>query len=183
MNNWRAPVVLGLLALVATTRAFGAEPATPRPADVRRIVTVVDGKDGAMVLADGASTNVVELNGSRITRLWETGELPVPLEIARDAGATAGNAYRAGFTGTSFYTADIPPGSDLDDIPLHAQESLDYIAVLSGTIELVLPDRTVTLRQGEVLVQAGNRHSWVNRSDQYCRLLVVVLTGRRAPPP
>jgi mannose-6-phosphate isomerase-like protein (cupin superfamily) len=183
MKNRRATSLLGGLALVATTPAPGAEPAASRPADVRRVVTVVDGADGAKVLADGPTMNVVELNGSRITRLWETGGLPVPLDVVHDQGATAGNAYRAGFTGTSLYTADIPPGSDLGDIPLHAQDSLDYIAVLSGTIDLVLPDRTLTLHPGEVLVQAGNRHSWVNRSNEYCRLLVVVLTGRRTPPP
>jgi mannose-6-phosphate isomerase-like protein (cupin superfamily) len=147
------------------------------------VVTVVAGPDGATVLADGTSTNAIELNGSRITRLWETGPLPVPLDVDRDHGATAANAYRKGFTGTSLYTADIPPGSDLGDIPLHAQDSLDYIAVLSGTIDLVLPERTLTLQAGDVLVQAGNRHSWVNRSDGYCRLLVVVLTGVRPPPP
>jgi hypothetical protein len=176
-------LVVGGLALAATTTASAADPGAPRPADVRRVVTVVDGPEGAKVLADGASKNLVELNGSRITRLWETGELPVPLDVASDHGATAGNAYRPGFTGTSLYTADIPPGSDLGDIPLHAQDSLDYIAVLSGSIDLVLPDRSLTLRQGDVLVQVGNRHSWVNRTDEYCRLLVVVLTGRRTPPP
>lgn len=175
--------MLGLLALAVAAKASGDEPTTLRPSDVRRVITVVDGPDGAKVLADGASANVIELNGSRITRLWETGDLPVSLDVERDHGATAGNAYRKGFTGTSFYTADIPPGSDLGDIPLHAQDSLDYIAVLSGSIDLVLPDRSLTLRQGDVLVQAGNRHSWVNRTDEYCRLLVVVITGRRTPPP
>lgn len=146
--------------------------------DVRRIVTVIDG-DGARVLADGASVNVIELNGSRITRLWETEGLPVSLAVTADAGASAGNAYREGFVGSSLYVADIPPGSNLDNIPLHAQDSLDYIAVLDGEIELALPDRSLPMRRGDILVQAGNVHSWVNRSDRPCRLLVVVQTGQR----
>jgi hypothetical protein len=145
---------------------------------VRRIVTVTDG-EGAQVLADGASPQVIELNGSRIMRLWETEGLPVSLGVDADAGARAGNAYREGFVGSSLYVADIPPGSDLDDIPLHAQDSLDYIAVLDGEIELVLPEQTLLMRQGDILVQAGNLHSWVNRSDRPCRLLVVVQTGQR----
>lgn len=175
--------VAGALAVSAAALADDTAPAAQRTAGVRRVITVVDGPDGAKVLADGTSTNVVELNGSHITRLWETGGLPVALDVTRDQGADAGNAYRKGFIGTSLYTADIPPGSDLNDIPLHAQDSLDYIAVLSGTIDLVLPDRALTLQQGDVLVQAGNRHSWVNRSNEYCRLLVVVLTGQRPPAP
>ena len=146
--------------------------------EVRRIVTVSDG-DSARVLADGASPNVIELNGSRIVRLWETEGLPVSLAISIDAAASAGNAYREGFVGSSLYVADIPPGSDLDDIPMHAQDSLDYITVLEGEIELVLPGETLLMRRGDVLVQAGNRHSWVNRSARPCRLLVVVQTGQR----
>ena len=152
--------------------------ATPLP-DVRRVITV-NGEDGSpVVLADGPSENVRVLNGSRIARLWETREMPVPLGVTADAGATAGNAYREGFVGTSLYTADLPPGSGLDDIPMHAQDSLDYIAVMAGEVDLVLPDRTVTLRTGDVLVQAGTVHSWVNRGETPARLLVVVLTGRR----
>lgn len=183
MRIEREMLVPGALALLAAAPASGADPEAERPVEVRRLVTVVDGQDGAKVLADGPSANVVELNGSRITRLWETGPLPVSLDVDRDLGATAANAYRKGFTGTSLYTADIPPGSDLGDIPLHAQDSLDYIAVLSGSIDLVLPDRSLTLKAGDVLVQAGNRHSWVNRSGEYCRLLVVVLTGQRPRAP
>jgi hypothetical protein len=153
------------------------------PPDVRRIVTVPAGKERSRVLDDGPSANFRVLNGSRITRLWETGELPVPLDVTEDAGASAGNAYREGFVGTSLYVADIPPGSDLSDVPMHAQDSLDYIAILDGEIDLVLPDETLTMKAGDVLVQAGNVHSWVNRTDRYCRMLVVVLTGDRPGEP
>lgn len=151
------------------------------PREIRRIVTIEDAHGAATVFADGPAPNAHWLNGSRIARLWETSEMPVPLSIRNDAGKTAGNAYRDGFVGSSLYIADIPPGSDLDDIPLHRQDSLDYIAVLDGEILLVLPDRQLRLRRGDVLVQAGNRHSWINDSDTVCRLLVVVLTGTRAP--
>ncbi|MDJ0657005.1 MAG: cupin domain-containing protein [Xanthomonadales bacterium] len=152
------------------------------PGSIRRIVTVETPEGNVQVLADGMPSNVHTLNGSRIVRLWETGELPVPLDIADDRGATAGNAYRPGFIGSSFYIADIPPGSDLGNIPMHKQDSLDYIAVMDGEIELVLEDGSLVMGQGDILVQAGNLHSWVNSSDQYCRLLVVVLTATRGGP-
>ncbi len=152
--------------------------AQPLP-DVRRIVTIEDADGAAQVMADDAGTNIIELNGSRIVRLWETAEMPVPLVVDGDTGATAGNAYRNGFVGSSFYIAEIPPGSDLSDIPLHKQDSLDYIAVLEGEIVLVLPDKQLRMRRGHLLVQAGNMHSWVNDTNTTCRLLVVVLTGTR----
>ena len=150
--------------------------------ELRRIVTVEDEAGNAVVLADDAGSNIVMLNGSRIVRLWESAAMPVPLDIDEDVGATAGNAYREGFTGSSFYVAEIPPGSDLGNIPLHKQESLDYIAVLEGEIDLVLPEQRLTMRRGDLLIQAGNMHSWVNATQQVCRLLVVVLTGERNVP-
>lgn len=147
--------------------------------EVRRVITLTGEAGLPVVLADGASANSIVLNGSRITRIWETEEMPVSLQIEGDQGAKAGNAYREGFIGSSFYVADIPAGSDVSDIPLHAQDSLDYIAVLEGKIDLILPDQSIKLHSGDILVQAGNMHSWANVSDKPCRLLVVVLTGQR----
>ena len=170
------PIVAVTVALLGACAAPGDPYAPPR----RIVAADVDGE--SVVIADGESPNVVELNGSRIVRLWETGTLPVDLAVDGDAGASAGNAYREEFVGSSLYIADIPPGSDLDDIPLHRQQSLDYIAVLSGEIDLVMPGDTRRMKTGDVLVQAGTEHSWINPTDRYCRLLVVVLTGQRDEP-
>jgi mannose-6-phosphate isomerase-like protein (cupin superfamily) len=171
-----ALVIAGTICWIGSVGADGAGNMLP---EVRRIITVTGETGEPVVLADGASANAIELNGSRITRIWETQEMPVPLDVTADVGATAGNAYRDGFIGSSFYIADIPPGSDLSDIPLHAQDSLDYIAVLEGEIDLVLPGESIKMNRGDILVQAGNVHSWANLGDTPCRLLVVVLTGRR----
>lgn len=177
-------VLLGSLSLAACVNSTpladepGAAGSTALP-PVRRLVTIENADGGVTVLADDDGAQALVLNGTRLVRLWETRQLPVPLAIDKDAGAAAGNAYRDGFVGTSFYLAEIPPGSNLSDIPIHKQDSLDYIAVLEGEIDLVLPDRVLTMRRGETLVQAGNLHSWVNSTDVICRLLVVVLSGQR----
>ena len=166
------------MVVIAASLAGGCTLGAPNLPDQRRVVAIdVDGS--SRIVADGPSLNVVELNGSRIVRLWESGPPPVPLAVTGDPGASAGNAYREGFVGSSFYIADIPPGSDLDDIPMHRQDSLDYIAVLSGEIDLVMPGDTRRLREGDILVQSGTEHSWINPTNKYCRLLVVVLTGER----
>ncbi|MCC7200371.1 MAG: cupin domain-containing protein [Gammaproteobacteria bacterium] len=131
-----------------------------------------------MVAFADAPLQSIEFNGSVIHRLWESGALPVRLPVDRDAGASAGNAYRPGFTGTSLYLADLPAGT-VGVIPMHRQDSLDYIAVLAGEVHLLLEDQELLLRTGDVLVQAGNLHSWENRAESPCRLLVVVLSGER----
>lgn len=150
--------------------------------DVRRIVTTEDAAGRAFVLADGPSANVVMLNGSRIERLWETEGMPVAIPVTQDLGATAGNAYRAEFTGSSLYVADLPPGSDLGDIPLHKQESMDYIVLLEGQVDLVLGSgQRLSMKRGDVLIQAGNDHSWINTGATPARLLCVTMTGQRRP--
>lgn len=167
--------------LLQTTGAAAPPPAVPAPAlpEPRRVITA-DGSDGhARVIADGASPNARVLNGSKITRLWETTRMPVSLDVMKDEGATAGNAYREGFAGTSLYVADLPAGIRIDP---HRQDSLDYIAVLAGEVDVLLEKGPVRLRQGDVLVQAGNLHGWANPTDKPARILVVVLTGQRPTP-
>jgi hypothetical protein len=135
------------------------------PAPVRRIVTrEVAAGSGRVVFRD-AELQTVTLNGSRITRLWETPGVPVDLHAEIDAGAAAGNAYREGFAGTSLYVAQIPAAGEGAFVPMHQQDSLDYIAVLSGEIWLLLDGEELQLRAGDVLVQAGNTHGWHNRGD------------------
>ena len=179
----RLLAIMAVLALPACATTSLPEATSDGYAPVRRIVTASDAEGRSVVLHDGPTSNIVTLNGARIERLWETGPLPVPLAVERDAGALAGNAYRPGFVGSSLYVAEVPPGSGLEDIPIHAQDSLDYIVILEGTVDLVLDTgERVTMREDDVLVQAGNLHSWVNETEATVRLLVVVLTGMRAQP-
>lgn len=156
----------------------------PRTADgrwtkLRRVVTSDDATGRGVVLQDGEPANSFELNGTRITRLWETSELPVPLPLGGDAGATAGNAYRAGFRGTSFYIAELPGGARAPSIPMHQNATLDYMAILSGRIVLRIENRDIELGPGDTIVQGGNQHSWINRWEEPCLLLFVVVTGAR----
>ena len=46
----------------------------------------------------------------------------------------------------------------------HRTETLDYIVILSGEIDLEVDDgKTTTLKAGDVLVQRGGMHTWVNK--------------------
>jgi len=169
------PLLSALFSSLLQASSPLAPPAASLP-EPRRVLTSESADGRAAVIADGASPNARVLNGSKITRLWETSQLPVPLEVTKDDGAAAGNAYREGFVGSSLYVADLPAGIRIDS---HKQDSLDYIAVLNGEVDLVLEKGPVRLHQGDVLVQAGNLHGWSNPTNQPSRILVVVLTGKR----
>lgn len=156
------------------------EPASPALPPVRRVVTTESAEGAGIVAFPEAGLQTLTLNGATIYRLWETAGVPARVPILSDAGAAAGNAYRPGFEGTSLYVADIPAAA-VGAIPLHREDSLDYIAVLAGEIHLRLEQGETLLRAGDVLVQGGNLHTWENRSSQPCRLLVVVIRAVRGP--
>ncbi len=178
MNNSRDFRVSRRALLAAAPATWvGAARSEAGPPSIRRVVTTQDGEGPVQVLADGAPPVAFQLNGSTITRLWETPRVPAPLPLETDATLSAGRAYDEGFIGTSFYLSDIPAGSSIEDIPMHRNATVDYIAVLFGEVVLVLPDRELILGPGDCLVQGGNDHTWVNRSNQTSRLLVVVVTG------
>lgn len=144
---------------------------------IRRVVTTSSAEGGSRIVADGEPANSIVLNGTRITRLWESSGIPVPLPLLSDGGVTAGNAYREGFVGTSFYVAEIPGGERAPVIPMHQNSTLDYMAILSGRIFLKLPDYEVELNAGDTLVQGGNLHTFENRRAESCLLLFVVVSG------
>jgi quercetin dioxygenase-like cupin family protein len=54
------------------------------------------------------------------------------------------------------------------------------MVVLKGEIVLRLDDgEEVTIREGETAVQRGTIHAWVNKTDEWCRLLFVMLEAER----
>jgi hypothetical protein len=177
---------LAIPAMAAAAQA--ADSATPARGsrswrEVRRVVTSYDAAGRTVILQDGAPTNSFEMSGTKITRLWESSGLPVSLPLGPDLGATAGNAYRDGFAGTSFYIAELPGGTRSPSIPLHSNATLDYMAILSGKVAFKLDqDRELILKAGDTLVQGGNLHTWVNRWRESCLLLFVVVTGQGKRP-
>ena len=173
-----------LTTLVAGSLSPPASAAASKPrrradgwTQLRRVVTSNNADGKSSVLFDDEPTNVTVLNGTRLTRLWETPGVPVALPLREDAGATAGNAYRAGFRGTSFYVAELPGGSRAPDIPMHKNATVDFMAILSGRIVLRTEEKDVELGPGDTIVQGGNLHTWINKWREPCLLLFVVLTG------
>ena len=173
--------LLASVAALATAagRSSAADSKRESWTKIRRVVTSNNASGEGIVLFDGEPSNTMELNGTRVTRLWELPEVPAAATpFTADLGATAGNAYREGFRGASFYIAELPGGRRAPEIPMHATPSVDFMAILAGRIALRLDSGEVVLRQGDTLVQGGNVHSWVNRWREPCLLLFVVLSAQ-----
>lgn len=60
--------------------------------------------------------------------------------------------------------------------PMHRTVSCDYAVMIIGEMECLLDSgETRTLGQGDVLIQRGTMHQWINRTDSWARMLYVLL--------
>ncbi len=142
---------------------------------VRRIVTGHDDGSVAKVLIDGPAENEKYPDPGVIsTLIWSTDRMPVPIpigEAAEDMGnRKLGSAPPPG--GSRFAIIDFPPENP---VVFHRTETLDYVIVLEGEIDMDLDDSSVHLGTGDVLVQRGTNHAWVNRGTARARIAVVLL--------
>ena len=62
---------------------------------------------------------------------------------------------------------------------LQPTESIDYIVVMPGEIDMQLDDTDVHLKAGDVLVQRGTLHGWINRGSTPCVMAFVLIGARQ----
>jgi naringenin degradation protein FdeH len=140
---------------------------------VRRVVTGHDKNNVAKVLIDAPATNHKGSPG-RSTLMWITDRNPaaVPVgETIEDMGARIVGTPPPP-NGTRFCVIDFPPGNPAH---MHRTETIDYVIVMDGEIEMDMDDSTVRLKQGDILVQRGTNHAWANRSNKNARVAFVLV--------
>src|SRR6266550_2548967 len=141
---------------------------------VRRVVTGHDGSGKATVAIDEISRDVVSYRpGATIANIWSTAGFPV------DNGSAADGAKEITATtrdnGTVFRVIEYAPGVAPRN---HRTNSIDYAVVLSGEIDMELDDSVVHLNAGDVLVQRGTIHNWVNRGTRPCVIAFVLIDAK-----
>ena len=145
---------------------------------IRRVVTGHDGKNIAKVIIEGPAANTkTPREGVASTLMWSSDSMPVDIAVGahvEDMGARIlGTAPPA--NGSRFIVMEFQPGIVSE---MHRTETIDYIAVLSGEIEMDMDDSTVTLRAGDIMVQRGTNHAWINRGTEPARLAIVLLDAK-----
>ena len=56
-------------------------------------------------------------------------------------------------------------------------DSIDYAVVMSGEIDMEMDDTVVQLQAGDVLVQRGTIHNWVNKGTEPCVMAFVLISS------
>jgi quercetin dioxygenase-like cupin family protein len=151
---------------------------------VRRIVTG-HGADGkAIVATDEVLPGTSRPGRAGIARvdLWSTDSMPVDnsdeAAIAQRAGFVVRHNYVGSGQGTVVRITEFAPGSPKF---MHRTETLDYAILLSGECDLELDDGvTVRMKAGDVAVQRGTMHAWVNNGKEPCVLAFVLIDAKPA---
>ncbi|MFL4978817.1 MAG: cupin domain-containing protein [Xanthobacteraceae bacterium] len=150
----------------------------PDDPPIRRFVTGHDAKNVAKVIMQGPATNAKYPSpGTVSTMIWCTDEIPADITVGEqveDLGARIlGTAPPA--NGTRFTVIDFPPGNQPR---MHRTETIDYVIVLEGEIEMDMDEQTVKLKAGDVMVQRGTNHAWANRSNARARVAFVLIDAK-----
>ena len=61
---------------------------------------------------------------------------------------------------------------------MHRTETIDYVIVMQGELDMDMDDSTVRLKAGDVMVQRGTNHSWVNRGTEVARAAFVLIDAK-----
>lgn len=168
---------------------------------IRRVVTGHDANGKAVILKDGAAENV-RVRGSAgfvSTLLWATDETPANVsgttdEADRDIGVPPPP------NGSVFRMVEFPPErEDVDakalieemGLPpeqadkrhpfMHRTKSIDYAVVLSGRITMMMDEEEddVELEAGDVVIQRGTNHAWVNYGPENCLVAFVLIDAEK----
>ena len=172
-------------------------------ATIRRVVTGLDAGGKAVVLFDGENPHKAKRpgRGNAPQLLWVTDECPADIAGSADRAAVSiGTSPPA--AGSVFRIVDYPPATPeaesadasarmrelahepaIRGLPprhpfMHRTRSIDYAIILEGEIDMLLDDSEIHLKAGDVLVQQGTNHAWVNRGSRVCRIAFVLIDAK-----
>ncbi len=173
---------------------------------VRRILTGVNVDGQSCIVEDGPSPAELTMDGRgdyRNSNLWRT------LGAGASVDATDTILDHKGVSpppgGTMIRVIDIPPEdpdpeaqrrateatfaamfADADHdagsaraAGMHTTDTIDYAILLQGELTAVMDADETVMKAGDILIQRGTRHAWVNRSGAIARICFVLTDAKR----
>ena len=138
---------------------------------VRRVITGHDPSGRAIVSIDDVLTGEERRPGASGAVIWTSEGFPVDNTGTRDEGQRQVGTTLA--NGTVFRVLEVSPGNTAR---VHRTDSIDYAVVMSGEIDMELEQGdSVHLKAGDVLVQRGTIHNWINSGSAPCRIAFILI--------
>jgi mannose-6-phosphate isomerase-like protein (cupin superfamily) len=172
---------------------------------LRRVVTENDATGRSRILTDGPPGNVIEADGAGLGELWCVEAVPAPLDAPDPTGAEIRLEPPAGGVKFRYFTVAPEDPSRTDEEReaaaafgfeavhaaaarvdttrhpmMHKTPTVDYIILLKGEVTLLLDDDETDLKPGDVVVQRGTNHAWVNKGGETALLIAVLIDGQTA---
>ena len=142
--------------------------------NVRRVITGHDANGKAVVTIDEVAKNVTSGRaGASAVNIWTTEGFPANNEGDADEGMRKVATTLP--NGTIFRIIEFAPGLAARN---HRTDSIDYIVVISGEIDMDLDGTVVRLKAGDTMVQRGTIHNWINRGTAPCVLAVILVDAK-----
>jgi mannose-6-phosphate isomerase-like protein (cupin superfamily) len=173
---------------------------------IRRVVTGHDKSGKAVATIDGVPKRVVTPPGGITdTLLWVTDATPARFLDEKDGG-DRDIGIPPPLKGSVFRVVEFAPEKDAPPDPgraslqarvgghapatgatprhpgMHRTRSIDYAIVMEGEIDMLLDESEVHLKAGDVLVQQGTNHAWVNRGEKPCVVAFILIDAEREGP-
>jgi quercetin dioxygenase-like cupin family protein len=141
---------------------------------VRRIVTGHDDTGKAIVKIDEIVKNVRQGRpGAMVHPIWTTEGFPVNNDGQDDAALRQVGTTLPG--GTVFRVVEFSPGVQARN---HRTDSIDYAVCLSGEIDMDIDGTMVHFKAGDVMVQRGTIHNWINNGTAPCVIAFILIDAK-----
>jgi quercetin dioxygenase-like cupin family protein len=112
--------------------------------------------------------------GSFSSLMWVTDRTPSDNMDLRDLRGDLASLVSEG--GTAVRVLDVSP---TEETPMHRTVSIDYVIITKGEIDLELEGGEVlTVRAGDILIQRGTNHRWVNRSGEWMQMVAILIAAQ-----
>jgi quercetin dioxygenase-like cupin family protein len=141
---------------------------------VRRVITGHDANGKAIVLIDEVVSDLKEGRpGAMVAPIWTTEGFPINNDGSEDAGKRPVGTTLP--NGTILRVVEFSPGVQSRN---HRTDSIDYAIIMTGEIDMEMDGTMIHLKAGDVLVQRGTIHNWINNGTEPCVIAFALLAAK-----
>jgi mannose-6-phosphate isomerase-like protein (cupin superfamily) len=141
---------------------------------VRRVITGHDANGKAIVQIDEVVSKLKEGRpGAMVAPIWTTEGFPVNNDGHDDA---ATRPVRTTLPAERFCASS--SSARAYSRATTRTDSIDYAIIMSGEIDMEMDGAMIHLKAGDVLVQRGTIHNWINTGTAPCVIAFALIDGK-----